>query len=222
MTAAAYDLVIFDCDGVLVDNEHLASKADRAVLAQHGIVLPRTVVALRYAGLSYPDMIASVNGEFGTAISADAFEEQANAKLDHAFANELRAIPGISRLIGDITVSKCVASSSSPDKLQKTLRLTDLDKLFEPHIFSTALVSRGKPAPDIIHYACDKVQADPKRSIVIEDSAHGIRAARTAGAEAIGFVGGSHCGPETIQALRDAGARMIARDAAELRALLSI
>lgn len=222
MTTGAFELVMFDCDGVLVDSEDLASSIDRMLLAQHGIALAKAEVARRYAGLSYPDMIASVNGEFGTLISAAAFEHEAAKEIDRTFATKLRAIPGISQLIAELTVKKCVVSSSSPEKLQNTLTIAGIYSFFQPHIFSTTLVRHGKPAPDIIFYACEKLQIDPSKSVVIEDSPHGIRAARSAGAEAIGFVGGSHCGQETAECLRDAGARMIAHDATELRALLSI
>lgn len=215
-----FDLLIFDCDGVLVDSEILAGRVDHALLQDHGVTLSQSEVTARYAGLSYPDMIASVNREYSSAISADDFERDAMASLARSLDEDLQPVDGIKDLLNTLTVQMCVASSSSTTKLRRSLARTDLLHYFDPHIFSTELVTMGKPAPDIIHHCCNTLGVPPKRTVVVEDSPHGIEAARAAGAIGIGFLAGRHCNTQTAKMLTQAGAELLAATSQDLAWLL--
>ncbi|MER9313254.1 HAD-IA family hydrolase [Mesorhizobium australicum] len=215
-----FDLVIFDCDGVLVDSEILAGRVDHALLREHGVDLGQSEVTARYAGLSYSDMIASVNREFRSDISAADFERNAMAKLACALEEELQPVAGIHQLLDVLPSLICVASSSPMTKLRRSLVLTDLLSRFDPYVFSTETVAQGKPAPDIIQHCCDIMGVPPDRTAVVEDSLHGIQAARSAGATAIAFLGGRHCTPQTAQTLTNAGAQLTAQTSQDLAQIL--
>lgn len=120
--------------------------------------------------------------------------------------DKLVAISGVADAIAALTCAKAVASSSSTRGLGVKLRKTALWALFDPHVYSTELVTNGKPAPDLFLHAANALNVAPARCLVIEDSVNGVRAGRAAGMEVWGFVGGGHCGPGAAARLRDAGA----------------
>jgi len=136
------------------------------------------------------------------------------------FDAELVAIPGVQRALEALSVARCVASGSTPERIRYSLRLTGLLSYFEPNIFSATQVKRGKPAPDLFEFAAVRMKVPVARSVVIEDIEAGVLAARAAGMRVLGFIGGSHCGANHAGKLRDAGAAAVFSDMRELPTLL--
>ena len=215
------DLVVFDCDGVLVDSEVLACRAVVDTLAAFGHTVPVESIAERFTGVSNRDMYAALAVDTGGALP-EGFDAAMKRCALELFERELNAIADLDTVLPRLAVAKCVASSSLPDDIVWKLRRTDLMHWFPATaIFSTALVARGKPAPDIFLYAAEKMGASPARSIAIEDSAPGVTAAKAAGMATFGFTGGSHCRPGHEARLKSAGADLIFDDMRDLRGLIA-
>ena len=212
-------LVIFDCDGVLVDSEMLACGVEARALTAAGYPITTAEVAHRYVGVSDGDMRRAIEQESGRTLPDDHVARCA-AELEDVFRRELRAVQGIAAVVDAVKASGrpvCVASSSSPERLRLALGLTGLWERFAPHVFSAKMVARGKPAPDLFLLAAREMAVEPAACLVVEDSAPGIRAA---GMTPIGFTGGSHCGAGHDARLREAGAEPICADARALGVLL--
>jgi len=204
----AFDLVIFDCDGVLIDSEPLSIRADVECLAEYGIEMSAEEILERYTGTS--GMVADLEARFGRPLSG--FAERHRQLVRPRFEAELRAMPGVAAVIDSLVYRRCIASSSSPEGLRHTLSLVGLYERFRPHIFSAAEVARGKPAPDLFLHAAARMGAEPRRCVVIEDSRPGIAAAIAAGMTAIGFTGGGHCRPGHDSRLYPEGAALVIGD----------
>ena len=185
--------LIFDCDGVLVDSEPLAVAEISAMLARHGVSIGPARIYDQFLGRSFGVLMQAARDEFGVDLTPIATGFAAD--LAARFRAELRPVPGMARAIGAISGRRAVASSSAPARLELSLQLTGLTPLFAPHVYSAAMVARGKPAPDLFLLAAERLAAAPADCIVIEDSPAGIRAARAAGMRVVGFLGGSHAGP---------------------------
>ena len=211
-----FDLVIFDCDGVLIDSELLSVEADIACLAEYGIELTAEEIIARYVGTSH--MVADLEARYGRRLPG--FSERYRQIARPLFEAKLQAIPGVIEVIDSLSCKACVASSSSPEGLQHTLSLVALYHRFHPHIFSAAQVARGKPAPDLFLYAAERMGIPPQRCVVIEDSVPGVTAAVAAGMPAIGFTGGAHCRPGHEARLAEAGAALVIDRMAQLAAAL--
>jgi HAD superfamily hydrolase (TIGR01509 family) len=212
-------LVIFDCDGVLVDSEIISCREYAAVLSEHGYPISADQVFERFLGRSAQDTRAEVEAELGRPLPA-LFAEQLKRRLDAAFAAALQAIAHISTALDALQQPCCVASSGSHDKIASSLSLVGLHHRFAPHIFSAADVARGKPAPDLFLYAAQRMDAAPHHCVVIEDSVSGVLAARAAGKTALGFCGGSHCGAGHDALLAQAGADQVFADMRQLAAMI--
>lgn len=212
-------LVIFDCDGVLVDSEILVIEIEARLLAELGISLTTTEVADRFVGLSDTDMARRIRDDFGITLTEE-FDAARDRAMHAAFETSLRAVEGIHDVVAGVTGPKCIASSSSLERIDRSVRLTGLDDLIGPDRFSASQVERGKPAPDLFLMAASSMGTDPSTCIVIEDSPFGIEAAVAAGMTAIGFIAGRHCGPRQAQRLIDAGCHDLARTSQELAGLL--
>ena len=217
------DLVIFDCDGVLIDSELLSVRADLACLADNGIAVSADEIIERYTGVSMAEMLADLEARYGRKLPD--FAPRHRQRLEAIFEAELRAIPGVTavldRLDGEGKCRVCVASSSSPERLRHALRLVGLYQRLHPNIFSATEVARGKPAPDLFLYAATRMGVPPHRVVVIEDSVPGIAAAIAAGMTAIGFIGGGHCRPGHDARLAAEGAARVIERMEELVPLLS-
>jgi len=209
-----FDLVIFDCDGVLIDSEMLSVEADIACLAEFGIVLPADEILERYTGISLAGMIADLETRHGRTLAG--FAERHRQLLRPLFEAGLRAIPGVPAVLGSLACPSCVASSSSPERLRHALSLVGLYDRFHPNVFSASMVARGKPAPDLFLHAAGRMGAAPARCVVVEDSLAGIAAAQAAGMTAIGFAGGGHCLPGHAARLRAGGAALAISGMTEL------
>ncbi|HEX2216467.1 MAG TPA: HAD family hydrolase [Xanthobacteraceae bacterium] len=212
-------LIIFDCDGVLIDSETIACRADAACLAEIGIGTSANEIMERYVGLSVPAMLADLEARHGR-LPAD-FADTLRRRTVAAFETELRAMVGVEELLGAMAASICIASSSAPERLRHSLELVGLWGYFQPHVFSAMQVARGKPAPDLFLFAAHAMGADPAACLVIEDSIAGIQAAVAAGMTAIGFTGGSHCRADHAERLRAAGAVATAATMPALKALIA-
>jgi HAD superfamily hydrolase (TIGR01509 family) len=212
-------LIIFDCDGVLVDSEILACQVEIDVL--HGLGHPISLAefARRAIGRSRKDNQAMLEALWDRPLPVD-YTEQVQSRLFERFRAGLKPVAGMPELVGRVTVDRCVASSSPPDRLSLALELGGYAPLFADGVFSAVEVKAGKPAPDLFLHAAARRGAAPERCIVVEDSVPGIQAAKAAGMVALGFCGGGHCPPDQEAALRHAGADEVAADAAALDRLL--
>jgi HAD superfamily hydrolase (TIGR01509 family) len=216
-------LVIFDCDGVLVDSEILACNVQARAVTNYGLPLSGAEVAGRFLGMSARDMRASLEADLGRSLPSD-HEARCAAELFALFRRELRPVKGMTDLVAALCAAdhpRCVASRSSPERIALALEVVGLHEAFKPHVFSSSMVVRGKPAPDLFLHAANLMGFAPKRCVVIEDSPNGVRAARTAGMLAVGFLGGTHCPPAHSENLAEAGAQRICLDADELSEALS-
>jgi len=200
--ARSLKLVIFDCDGVLVDSERLAVRIDQQLLASLGWALSEAEIVDRFVGRSDAAMIADIEAHLGRPLAAD-WDRQFRDLYRALFAAELKPVPGILEALDRIDIPTCVASSGSHDKMRFTLGLTGLYDRFAGRIFSATEVANGKPAPDLFLHAAARMGVPPSACAVIEDSRWGIEAARAAGMRAFGFAGGLTpaarlTGPDTI------------------------
>jgi HAD superfamily hydrolase (TIGR01509 family) len=178
-------LVIFDCDGVLVDSEPISFAVLREMLAEHGLSFSESWAYENFLGKS---MAAS---EYGIELD-DAALNTMRQRLYTRFEAELEAVPGVGALLADFPYAHCVASSSQMERICLCLRRTGLIGHFEPNIFSASMVEHGKPAPDLFLHAANAMGYAPRDCIVIEDSPAGITAAKAAGMTAFAFTGASH------------------------------
>jgi beta-phosphoglucomutase-like phosphatase (HAD superfamily) len=216
---ANFDLVIFDCDGVLVDSEVISCLAHSELLTRHGYPITADEVLDRFLGVSDREARLIVEAELGHGLPDD-FESQVKQATLQSYAGDLRAISHVGEAIAAIGLAKCVASSGTPEKIRHGLTCAGLYELLAPHIFSASEVRRGKPAPDLFLFAAQRMGAQPARCLVIEDSIPGITGALAAGMAVLGFHGGSHCRPGYAERLRAAGAVVTFDDMRELPGLI--
>lgn len=198
-----FDLVIFDCDGVLIDSEIISARMLVTELARLGLTIDLAYVERHFLGRSYPVVMETIRREFGLDLPPD-FEAQYREALLAAFQQELTIVPHVREVLETIGVPFCVATSSSPRRVEMSLNLVGLTELVADRVFTSTLVARGKPAPDLFLYAADRMDARPDRTLVIEDSLTGLRAGLAAGMTVWRFVGGSHLGPQTPEEPEDA------------------
>jgi HAD superfamily hydrolase (TIGR01509 family) len=196
--AEPFELVIFDCDGVLVDSERLAVRVESEYLTELGWPLSQDEVVERFMGRTDQYMHEAIEAQLGDRLPA-GWKEQFQRRYREAYAAELVPVDGITEALDQITVPTCVASGGSHDKLRFTLGHTGLYERFEGRIFSGYEVANGKPAPDLFLHAAARMGAGPARCAVIEDSVYGVRAARAAGMRAFGYAGGRLTPPERLE-----------------------
>ena len=214
-----FDLVIFDCDGVLVDSEVISCRAHAEVLTRHGYPITPDQVLDRFLGVSDREARLAIEAELGSSLPED-FGAQVKQATLRSYATDLKPIPFIRETIVTLGLPRCVASSGTPEKIQHGLTCAKLYDHFAPNIFSASQVARGKPAPDLFLFAAEQMKASPARCIVIEDSLPGIAAARAAGIVVLGFHGGSHCRPGYAATLHAAGAAATFDDMRDLPGLI--
>jgi HAD superfamily hydrolase (TIGR01509 family) len=201
-------LLIFDCDGVLVDSEHLACASLAEVMTTLGHSMTADEAMLAFAGRSLKDVLARAERLLSRPIPED-LGEQAAVQLMARFRRELQAVPGVKEAIAALPYRRCVASSSDPGRLTLSLDVTGLSALFGNNVFSAVEVANGKPAPDLFLLAARRLGEDPSSCIVIEDSVLGVEAAGAAGMAAIGFAGASHANQGLAERLAAAGAEPV-------------
>jgi HAD superfamily hydrolase (TIGR01509 family) len=184
-------LIIFDCDGVLVDSEPLAAEAYERVYEKHGMSGVGADIIAQCIGMKQADIIVKIR-----ELTGHQFPEHAHgdiwAETKQLFTEKLAETEGLRHFLEALPTARCVASSSSLERINHSLEITGLAHFFGEAIYSSSMVKRGKPAPDIFLHAAEKMGADPRRCAVIEDSPLGVEGAVAAGMIAIGYVGGGH------------------------------
>ncbi len=200
-----YDLIIFDCDGVLIDSEIISAQMLIDALAALGVQIDLTYVARHFLGRSYPTVMETIRREFNLILPPE-FEEEYRARLLARFEQDLRIMPHVAEVLARLKLPFCIATSSSPMRAAKSLALVGLGHLAGPRLFTSTMVARGKPAPDLFLHAAAQMGADPARCLVIEDSLTGVRAALAAGMPVWRFTGGSHLKDRVLDEPDDARA----------------
>ena len=191
-TGGGQALVIFDCDGVLIDSEIIFGRVLGECLIRADFPITIDDAMALGIGKNRVTLTAEVEAQFGRPLP-DRFFEMMRARIDAAFMRELRPIAGIEELLTALPTARCVASNSHLERVRHALSLTRLLPLFEPHVFSASQVARGKPAPDLFLFAAEQLGAAPEDCVVVEDSTIGVEAALAAGMPVLGFCGGGHC-----------------------------
>ncbi|MBX3143680.1 MAG: HAD family hydrolase [Trueperaceae bacterium] len=186
---AIIELVIFDCDGVLVDSEKLAVKVDVEVLTKLGWPMTESEVIERFVGLSDAAFRAKVEDHLGARLAED-WDAEFQPLYRKTFEAELRPVEGVMEALDRIALATCVASNGTHEKMRFTLGLTGLLDRFRGRIFSATDVSRGKPAPDLFLHAAASMGAAPEACVVVEDSVSGVTAARAAGMKVLAYGAG--------------------------------
>jgi len=202
-------LFIFDCDGVLVDSEPLAAQAYVRVYAKHGLEITPEIIG-QCIGMKQADILRRIDELTGQAFPLE-YEDDIWSETRLVFQEALKAIPGIKTFLEKLELPCCVASSSSIERIEFSLTTTGLVDYFNGDIFSSSMVKRGKPAPDLFLYAAEKMGVAPANCVVVEDSPFGVQGAVAAGMAVIGFTGGGHTTPGHHDALLAAGANRVYR-----------
>jgi HAD superfamily hydrolase (TIGR01509 family) len=204
-----HDLVIYDCDGTLIDTETIYAEIN--LKAYHAIGLTHWNMD------SYVDAMVGIpvtagrkilENDYGGPLPAD-FEDNIEREVRARFLAELTTLPGVRDAVSRVEGPRCVASSTSLAPLKRNLATAGLIDLFDPHVFSASQVSRGKPHPDVFLFAAETMGIRPERCLVIEDSVPGVLAARAAGMPVVGFTGVAHDRARISARLRDAGAMSV-------------
>lgn len=204
--------IIFDCDGVLVDSEIIAVRAELHALDELGLTYDEDEYIHRHLGMTVAAFFAALEAEhqdtFGKPLP-DGFTEKLLQNTKDEMDATLEALPGVHDVVDAIQHPLAVASSSGLNRLHFKLKKTDLHHRFDPHIYSGDQVEKGKPAPDLFLFAAEQLGIHPEKCIAIEDSVNGVKSALAAGMTVIGFTGGSHCRPSHTKYLSDAGASVV-------------
>ncbi len=183
--------IIFDCDGVLIDSEVISARIMIEELALENIEIDFTYFQANFLGRGFAKVSADIRANSGRFISGD-FETRYRSKLLEAFANELQPMPGIFEVLNSLSLPCCVATSSSPARVQNSLKITGMTHYFGNNIFTSSQVKHGKPAPDLFLFAAAEMKMAPADCLIIEDSETGLEAAWRARIPVWHFTGGSH------------------------------
>jgi len=210
-----FELVIFDCDGVLVDSERIANQVFCAMLNELGLPVSLADMFERFVGLSMPQCMALITEMHGRP-PRDTFVAELNQRTAAALTGEIEPIPGVVDVLAVLSIPYCVASSGDHEKIRLTLGATGLLKQFDGRIFSVVDVDKPKPAPDVFLLAARTLGVHPSRCVVVEDTPTGVRAGVAAGMHVLGFSANT---PE--HRLREAGAHEVFAEMRQLPALLS-
>lgn len=212
-------LIVFDFDGVIADSEMLANGVLAGFLTELGVPMSVEESMQTFMGKRAEDLIATV-AALNPAMPGAQFAAELTQRTLARFRRELREIAGVRDYLAAFPQSKrCIASSSSPERLAACLDILDLAEAFGEHVYSASMVPRGKPHPDLFLHAAARLGVAPSDAIVIEDSEGGVRAAVAAGMTPIGFLAASHIRAGDEARLRAAGAAHVARSYAELETI---
>jgi HAD superfamily hydrolase (TIGR01509 family) len=214
-------IFVFDCDGVIVDSEIIASTVDAEHLGEIGYKITPEEVTRRFAGLTSKGIGDIVAAEMGRPLPEDFFRKT-KVEIDRRLATELKPVPGIHDLLDRIEGKpRCVCSNSSTERLAISLKRTELYDRFTPHIYSAVEVGNRQPKPDpnVYSYAAAQFGIDAREAVVLEDSVFGVGAAKRAGMRVVGFTGGAHSWPGHADLLTEAGAETVIKRLADLPAI---
>jgi HAD superfamily hydrolase (TIGR01509 family) len=214
------DLVIFDCDGVLIDSEPISLSCTIRAWSQIGVAIDPDAARQLFLGISGRSMVEDGRRRWGVEPPANFLTDLRADVLDR-FRTELRPVADVAEVVAALPYRSCVASSSDLVRLRCSLEITGLIDLFDGRIYSSEQVPRGKPFPDLFLFAAEQTGARPEHCLVIEDSPAGVLAARDAGMVVVGFTGGTHRRHDADGAdLLDAGARLVFDRFADLPKIL--
>ncbi|MGT2467963.1 HAD family phosphatase [Mesorhizobium sp.] len=216
------DLVIFDCDGVLVDSEIIAARVEAELLTSAGFEISADEISETYAGLTFKDIMLRLEEKSHIPFQASLID-RAEELVDRKLRSDVRIIDGAREAVAAVTAPRAVCSNSRTERVEFMLEKVRLLPFFAGRIFSGLDIpsKKTKPAPDVFLYAAEKLGANPKNTFVIEDSVHGIAGARAAGMRVIGFTGAGHSYPGHADALTEAGAETVIRRWAELNSTIA-
>ena len=204
------ELVIFDCDGVLVDSEIIALAQMRRALGEAGLAMSEAQTLDYCLGLRLETVLRNAESDLGSALPS-AFGTDLAQEILARLDADVQGIAGVPEALARIDARVCVASSSAPERIARSLAMAGYASLFGPHVFSAHMVARGKPSPDLFLYAAQQMAVSPGQCLVIEDSLAGVLGAVAAGMAAFGFVGGGHftASPNHGDRLAAAGAHLV-------------
>ncbi len=218
------NLVIFDCDGVLINSEEIYISSEIHFLSDAGFHFERRAYMEAFMGLSHDDWHAKLETAAqkrnGHPLPKNFFESL-DTFIRQRFESDLNPVSGVRGAVSELEIMCCVASSTPLPFLQWKLEHTGIADLFRPHIFSADMVDRGKPAPDLFLHAATTLGIEPRHCIVVEDSANGVIAGKAAGMKVIGFTGGDHCLDDQEAILTGAGAEVVIDEFANLGLAIS-
>lgn len=220
MASDPISCLIFDCDGVLVDSESIAARIAADCFSEAGFPISMEELLSRFAGLSGEKVTQAVALQCGKE-PAPGITESRRLRIMEALRSELRPVAGVQAALGALEHPKCVASSSHPERVSLALSVTGLAPHFANRVFTSSLVKRGKPAPDLFLFAAEKMGFRPQECLVIEDSVAGVQAGNAAGMRVVGFCGASHCRPGHAERLRSEGADWVLSEMREIVALIA-
>jgi HAD superfamily hydrolase (TIGR01509 family) len=184
-------LIIFDCDGVLVDSEIISKRVLLAMLENFGVKVSESYFHQHFLGYNFEHVTAKILADFSVTLTSEFRQNYRSALID-VFATELKPTMHLPWLLSQLSVKSCVATSGSPEKVKNSLRYTELENYFTGHVFTSSEVKKGKPAPDLFLYAAKKMGISPENCLVIEDSQVGIKGAQAANMHDIRYTGASH------------------------------
>ena len=202
------ELIIFDCDGVLIESEIVVCRIAAEELTALGYPITTEQVIDRFAGRPDREMRAEIEADMRRPLPDD-YKLRVDRRTEEAYGEELRIMAGVNEALDAIDKPICVASSSFPEKLKMGLQQVGLYERFAPNVISATAVARGKPEPDVFIFAAGWMHVSPAKCLVIEDSVPGVRSAVRAGMRVFGFTGGAHSRPGHGSALTNAGAELI-------------
>ena len=208
-------LIIFDCDGVLVDSEPIAHGLLAQMMTDLGHPMSTAESVQKFTGRSLADTLSRIEDVLGRSIPDQIGQRYRRLLLEH-LRRDLKPIAGVKEAVAMLRYPRCVASSSSLERIHLSLEVTGLAALFGSNVFSATQVTHGKPAPDLYLFAATKMAVAPKDCVIIEDSSLGVTAGRAAGMKVIGFIGGAHSMGDAARNLASAGAYAIVSSMAEL------
>ena len=207
---SGFDLIIFDCDGVLVDSEIIAAQVESRLLTEAGYPISVEEMGERFAGMTWKNILLAVEKEANIPLSASLLDKSEQL-LDARLARDVKIIDGVKFALARLATQRCICSNSSSHRLDMMLEKVGLKPYFAPHIYSAKDLGadRVKPKPDIFLHAAEQFKVSPDKVLVLEDSVHGIHGAKAAGMRVVGFTGASHTYPSHADRLTDAGAETV-------------
>jgi HAD superfamily hydrolase (TIGR01509 family) len=219
---SGFDLIIFDCDGVLVDSEIIAAQVESRLLTEAGYPISVEEMGERFAGMTWKNILLAVEKEANIPLSASLLDKSEQL-LDARLARDVKIIDGVKFALARLATQRCICSNSSSHRLDMMLEKVGLKPYFAPHIYSAKDLGadRVKPKPDIFLHAAEQFKVSPDKVLVLEDSVHGIHGAKAAGMRVVGFTGASHTYPSHADRLTDAGAETVISRMMDLPAVVA-
>ncbi|ACM35769.1 MULTISPECIES: HAD family hydrolase [Rhizobium/Agrobacterium group] len=218
---AGFDLTLFDCDGVLVDSEIIAAKVESKLLTEAGYPISVEEMGERFSGMTWKNILMTIEKEVDIPLSASLIDKS-EALLDQRLAREVKLVEGVTYALSRLQGPRCICSNSSSQRLDMMLTKVGLKEFFAPHVYSAKDLGadRVKPKPDIYLHGAAQFNVKPQNCVVVEDSVHGIHAARAAGMRVVGFTGASHTYPSHADRLTEAGAETVIARMMDLPAVI--